>query len=35
MNKWYMPNLESLQENETVKILWTFEIQTDNEVPVV
>ena len=28
-NKWYMPNPESLLENETRKLLWDFEIQTD------
>ena len=29
-NKWYMHNLESFLENETHKILWDFEIQTDH-----
>ena len=29
MNKWYMHNPESILENETHKILWDFEIQTD------
>ena len=28
-NKWYMHNPESVQENETHKFLWDFEIQTD------
>ena len=28
-NKWYMHNPESVLENETDKILWDFEIQTD------
>ena len=27
MNKWYMLNPESVQENETHKLLWDFEIQ--------
>ena len=30
MNKWYMHNPESVQKNETNKILWDFEIQTDH-----
>ena len=30
MNKWYLYNLESIQENETHKVLWDFEIQTDH-----
>ena len=30
MNKWYMHNPESVQENEMHKILWDFEIQTDH-----
>ena len=29
-NKWYMHNPESLLENETHKLLWDFEIQTDH-----
>ena len=29
-NKWYMQNRESFQENETHKLLWDFEIQTDH-----
>ena len=29
-NKWYKHNLESVLENETLKILWDFEIQTDH-----
>ena len=28
-NKWYMHNPESVLENETHKLLWDFEIQTD------
>ena len=28
MNKWYMHNLESILENEILKPLWDFEIQT-------
>ena len=28
-NKWNMPNTKSVEENETDKILWDFEIQTD------
>ena len=30
MNKWYMHNPESVQENEMHKILWDFEIQMDH-----
>ena len=30
MNTWYMHNPESVQENETRKIRWDFEIQTDH-----
>ena len=29
-NKWYLYNPESVLENETHKILWDFEIQTDH-----
>ena len=29
-NKWYMHNIESVQENETHKLLVNFEIQTDH-----
>ena len=29
-NKWYMHNPESILENETHKLLWNFEIQTDH-----
>ena len=29
-NKWYMHNPESVLENETHKLLWDFEIQTDH-----
>ena len=32
-NKWYMHNTESIQENETHKLLWDFEIQTDHQIP--
>ena len=32
MNKWYMHNLESILENETHKLLWDFEIQTDHQI---
>ena len=32
MNKWYMHNPESVQENETHKLLWDFEIQTDHQI---
>ena len=28
--KWYMHNPESVPENETHKVLWDFEIQTDH-----
>ena len=28
--KWYMPKPESIQENESRKILWSFEMQTDH-----
>ena len=27
--KWYMHNVESVPENEMHKLLWDFEIQTD------
>ena len=30
VNKWYMYNLEFVLENEKHKLLWDFEIQTDN-----
>ena len=33
--KWYMHNLESVFTNETHKILWGFEIQTDHFVLVI
>ena len=33
-NKWYMYNLESVLENETNKVLWNFEIQTDHLILV-
>ena len=29
-NKWYMHNPESVLKNETHKLLWDFEIQTDH-----
>ena len=29
-----MHNLESVLENETHKLLWDFEIQTDHQIPV-
>ena len=29
-NKWYMHNPESILENETHKVLWNFEVQTDH-----
>ena len=31
--KWYMYKLESVQKNETHKILWNFEIQTNHLIP--
>ena len=34
MNKWYMHNPESVPENVTHKLLWNFEIQTDNLISV-
>ena len=30
--KWYMHKLETVLENETHKILWDFEIQTDYQI---
>ena len=30
MNKWYMHKPASVLENETQKLLWDFEIQTDS-----
>ena len=30
MNEWYIHNPESVLENETHKILWDFELQTDH-----
>ena len=33
-NKWYVHELESIQENETQKILWNFEVQTDHLILV-
>ena len=29
---WYMHNSESVLENETYKVLWDFEIQTDHQI---
>ena len=29
-NKWYMHNPKSVLENEMLKLLWDFEIQTDH-----
>ena len=29
-NKWYMHNLASVQENDSHKLLWDFDIQTDH-----
>ena len=29
-NKWYMYNPETVLENETHKLIWDFEIQTDH-----
>ena len=31
-NKWYMHNLASLLENDTHKLLWDFDIQTDYQI---
>ena len=31
-SKWYMHNPESVRENETNKLLWDFEIQTDHQI---
>ena len=33
MNKWYMHDLKSVEEND--KLLWDFEIQTDHQSLVV
>ena len=30
VNKWYMHNLDSVKEKETLKLFWDFEIQTDH-----
>ena len=32
MNKWYLPNPAFVQDNETHKIFWNFEIQTDHPI---
>ena len=29
-NKWYMDNKESVLENDTYKVPWDFEMQTDH-----
>ena len=34
MNKWYMHNPESVLENETHKLLWDFERQTNHLILV-
>ena len=31
-NKWYMHNPESVPENETHKVVWDFDIQTDHQI---
>ena len=31
-NKWYMHKPETVLENETLKILWDFKIQTDHVI---
>ena len=33
-NKWYLHNLESVLENETHKLLWDFELQTNHLISV-
>ena len=33
-NKWYMHNPESVQKNETHKILWDFVIETNPQISV-
>ena len=33
-NKWYMHNLAPVLENDTHKLLWDFNIQTDHLIPV-
>ena len=30
MNKWYTYNSESILENEILKLLWNFQVQTDH-----
>ena len=32
-NKWYMQNSASVPENDTNKLLWDFDIQTDHLIP--
>ena len=32
-NKWYMHNLAPVLENDTHKLLWDFNIQTDHLIP--
>ena len=31
-NKWYMHNPASVLENDTHKLLWDFDIQTDHQI---
>ena len=31
-NKWYMHNLAPVLENDTRKLLWDFDIQTDHRI---
>ena len=33
VNKWYIQKPEPVQENETHKILYIYEIQTDHRIP--
>ena len=33
INKWYMHNLAPVLENDTHKLLWDFNIQTDHLIP--
>ena len=34
MNKWYMHNQTSVLENDTYKLIWNFDIQTDHLILV-
>ena len=34
-NKWYMHNSASVLENDTHKLLWDFDIQTDHQISVL